>query len=105
MAGGPRAGPAAADPHRGRVARDLAPAAPVIEVQVRGTEARLETAEGAVSAVGEVQVWRTRPEPEELLGRRPWRADLSAFILVEPVVPPRRSRWLAGPRSGGRGVG
>ncbi len=75
----------------------LPPVAPVTEIQVRGTEARLETAEGAVSAVGEVEVWRTRPEPEELLGRRPWRADLSRLLRVEPVAVHRPARWMAGP--------
>ncbi len=70
----------------------LPPAAPVTEIQVRGTEARLETAEGTVAAVGEIEIWRIRPEPEELLGRRPWRAEMSRFVRTESAIS-KSGRW------------
>ncbi len=53
-----------------------------------------------MAAVGEVEVWRTRPGPEELLVRRVWRADLSLFIRAEPVAVRRPARWMAGPAVG-----
>jgi hypothetical protein len=90
----PAAEPAARPPAHPTVVDKL----PELRIEARGTEARLETDNGAVAAVGEVELWRTAPPPEEMLGRRAWRADVSRLLRAEPMAP--RRGWAAGPAIG-----
>lgn len=63
--------------------------APEIRFQVRGTEARVESRAGNLFAVGEVELWKTFPPPEALLGTAPWEATVTELSVDEP---PKRKR-------------
>lgn len=65
------------------------PADPIFEI--RGASAHLETRAGNLFAVGESQLWRVFPPPDELLGSAAWETD--ATEIARHV--PRERRWRA----------
>lgn len=72
----------------------VGPCPPVV-VRAEGAEARLETREGNVVAIGSVDLVRTSPEPVERF-RVPWE---SAELTLPPAEP-ARVRWSFGPAVG-----
>lgn len=68
---------------------------PPVVVRAEGAEARLETREGNVVAIGSVDLVRVSPEPEERF-RVPWE---SAELTLPPAEP-TRVRWSVGPAVG-----
>lgn len=76
-------------PSEGYKNADEQPAAPEIRFQVRGTDARVESRAGNLFAVGEVELWKTYPPPEALLGTAPWEASVTELSVDGP---PKRKR-------------
>lgn len=72
---------------------------PSVEIQVSGSEARLETDKNNVAAAGEVYVDRTSPPPRERVAVRPWKADLTQLWRLEKPED-RPPRWSAELRLG-----
>jgi hypothetical protein len=85
------------------------PAPIPIRFRIAGVEARLESQKGNLFAVGSVELWRTSPLPEEMLGRAPWKsgellapkvelgASLSRFAWGPRRPKHWRTGWFAGP--------
>lgn len=81
---------------------------PDFELEPRGAEARLRTEKGNVFAVGTVELWRTAPPPEALLGVTGWRQDVTEVLRIREPEPPRRLPFAVGPvllRGDRQGVG
>lgn len=81
------------------------PECPPVAIRLVGKEARLETQNGNSVAVGEVDIVRTLPLPEEVVATTPLTFD--TFLADAPA--PQRVRWSVGPAlgitSGGFAVG
>jgi hypothetical protein len=73
------------------------PSPPTFSLQVRGLEARVTTRQGNRVALGEVEVWRTRPPPETLLATLPWETRLTQYESTEVGPGPG---WAVGPLVG-----
>jgi len=71
------------------------PEAPSLYFRIEGTSAQIVTAADNTFAVGVVELWRTEPEPEELLGTAPWETDVTELFIVETPAQKRRLRWTA----------
>jgi len=68
-------------------------------VRLEGTEARLETRQGSLFAVGSVDIVQTEPPPEKLLARLPWEARATEYLTPPPATRQRRG-WGVGPAVG-----
>lgn len=69
---------------------------PPITFEVRGVEARMESEAGNLFAVGEVELWRTSPEPIEQVAVAPWRSDAVDYQREPLKVKLRRNSIMAG---------
>jgi hypothetical protein len=68
---------------------------PILDFE--GASARLDSERGNIFAVGSVDVWRTYPEPRELVGSFPWRQDdVELFVKL----PPQPKGWGVGASAG-----
>lgn len=72
---------------------------PSIDFEVAGSEVRFKTEAGNTWAEGEVELWRSRPLPMTLLGRKPWKSKASTLVVPNPV-PDYRPPWEFGPAIG-----
>lgn len=68
-------------------------------VRLEGTEARMETRDGNLFAVGSVDIIRETPPPEEVIARLPWEADATRYLTAAPPAK-RRAGWGLGPAVG-----
>jgi hypothetical protein len=73
-------------------------------LKVETTEARLETEKGNAFAVGEVEVWRLAPPPQEVIWREPFRANASALLRRSLPADDRGPSWGLGGGLIGRSV-
>lgn len=64
--------------------------------RVEGAEARLITELGNIFATGTVELWRTRPPPETILGETIWRTDVTELMVTPESVPQEVRRWALG---------
>lgn len=70
---------------------------PEVKLAVAGSTATAETRAGAVVVVGEAEIVRTAPLPEERF-KVPFLAEASrASVAVDPPTP---ARWMVGPAAG-----
>lgn len=78
----------------------LVPSGAVLDVRV--TEARVQSDAGAQALVGRAEVWRLDPPPETRIAEGPLRADLSSWRAAEggSVDRPRRTRWAVSGEAG-----
>lgn len=60
---------------------------PSVSFEARGAEARLVAREGNTVATGVVELWKTKPPPEELLGTAAWQTPLSQILVATERRP------------------
>jgi hypothetical protein len=74
------------------------PAGEALAFDIRGAEARIETRAGNTVLVGQAQLWRVRPPPEEQLGSAEFLADASELVVARERA--RARRWRLTPYLG-----